>query len=295
MCSCIYSCKSGILSQWKWSFGSTPASKVWIYLPRKFPDIVWMYMLIRKPHYSVHSCLNASLSESDYSHPDVSKANAQGGIGAESNLRKYTDTRLNHIVLVDEDASRLHRAHMWKDCRSVKFQAILDDSHFEGKSTEKIVCQLRCKAIVNIASLNSLKRDIVGECSAILTKKYRPKQQTSTYLLCAGILFLAAFDFTCVARLILNVQAGWRGVSTARIMARVRANRGKRRVRNDLAECCKEGWLHSNDYTDSPGKGDIVHKKINIKCARQAVSHEEVIHVEEQLVIFCEQVGHGIS
>jgi hypothetical protein len=88
-----------------------------------------------------------------------------------------TDPRLKRVLMADDDARQLHHAHIQRDCKILNFQSVLDESNFGGESKEKVICQLTCKAILNLASLSGLKRDMVGECSAILTECIDPSNR----------------------------------------------------------------------------------------------------------------------
>ena len=90
---------------------------------------------------------------------------------------QINDPRINRIVLADDDARRLHDASKQTGCSTIDFQKVLDDSHADKKSTERIVCQIRCKAIINIASLAGLKQDLVGDCSVILSENTDPNNR----------------------------------------------------------------------------------------------------------------------
>jgi hypothetical protein len=87
------------------------------------------------------------------------------------------DSRIKRVMLADDDTRRLHHARMQMECSAIDFQKVLNDSNVEGRSTEKIVSQLRCKAIVNIGSLSGVKPDIVGDCSVILTENIDPSSR----------------------------------------------------------------------------------------------------------------------
>ncbi len=91
-----------------------------------------------------------------------------------TNSLDAADPRLKRVLLADDDARRLHHARMQMECSAIDFQKVLNDSHVEGRSNEKIVSHLRCKAIVNIGSLSGVKPDIVGDCSVILTENVDP-------------------------------------------------------------------------------------------------------------------------
>jgi hypothetical protein len=110
------------------------------------------------------------------------------------------DPRLKRVLLADDDARRLHHARMQMECSAIDFQKVLNDSHVEGRSTEKIVSQLRCKAIVNIGSLSSVKPDIVGECSVILTENVDPSSRyRRIYFVQEIIQIFASTFFYCSA------------------------------------------------------------------------------------------------
>jgi hypothetical protein len=86
-----------------------------------------------------------------------------------------SDARLLRIISADEDVARLHQARVQRDCQPFDFQAMLNSSHL-GSPKEKIICVLTCKAILNAVSLGN-KRDLFGDCYAILTESEDPNEK----------------------------------------------------------------------------------------------------------------------
>ena len=211
----------------------------------------------------------------------------------------YSDPFLIHVASVDEDARRLHREHMQKGCRSINFQAILDDSHPEGKSTEKIICQLRCKAIVNLASLGGRKYDIVGECSAILTENIDPMNRYRRIYFVQASCSLCLLTSHSLEQSLTRVsqQAGeeYQKLESWQESEKFERSEKWRTLSHSCARNADSIQTTTRAVEDTVTR-TTDKKYVNIKCTRQTVSHMEVLHVEEQLVqIFCEQVGPGIT
>ena len=95
----------------------------------------------------------------------------------ESQVRERTkddcsvpETHLARVVSADEDATKLHISHSQKDSADeIQFSTVLNRS-YSGLPDEKIICQLKCKGILNTASFNTTQRDIVGDCRVVLTE-----------------------------------------------------------------------------------------------------------------------------
>ena len=79
--------------------------------------------------------------------------------------------RIQRAAEADEDARRVHHAHM--HCGSVgeRFQALLD--RMGGGKGETVLCDLACKGIVNVTSLGN---DLVGDCRIVLTEVRREER-----------------------------------------------------------------------------------------------------------------------
>jgi hypothetical protein len=100
---------------------------------------------------------------------------------------------INRVVLTDEDAKKLHDSHSQAGSSLTAFDSVLDGSYLGG-FTEKIVCQLRCKGVINTASFNRARRDIVGDCSIILTENIEPNNRFRRIYL-VQVLFIAVILF----------------------------------------------------------------------------------------------------
>ena len=88
--------------------------------------------------------------------------------------RAQAEAQFNRSMLADSDVQRLHEAHS-KSTGAVDFESILKS--FGASSTERIVCQLKCKGVVNMPTLQTATRDIVGDCQVILTENDDPNQK----------------------------------------------------------------------------------------------------------------------
>ena len=76
---------------------------------------------------------------------------------------------IDRIILADNDTKNLHHSHSQKASSDFDFKAVLDAPQ-SGEPTEKILCQLKCKAIINTSSLGHVHRDIIGDCYVVLTE-----------------------------------------------------------------------------------------------------------------------------
>ena len=76
------------------------------------------------------------------------------------------DVRLNRVRAADEETDSLHKT--LRDSGSLNFQYVLEG--LGGNSKERIVCQLKCKGILNLSALSSLRNDIAGDCTVCLTE-----------------------------------------------------------------------------------------------------------------------------
>ncbi len=83
---------------------------------------------------------------------------------------------INRIALTDEDTKKLHDSHSQAGSKISSFDSVFNGSSLGG-NTERIVCQLQCKGVINTASFNRARRDIVGDCIVILTENTEPNNR----------------------------------------------------------------------------------------------------------------------
>ena len=111
---------------------------------------------------------------------DLSKAYVSNELTNQIKNKKTepaSQSYIDRIVLADNDTKNLHHAHRQKESSDFDFKAVLDESQSRDPK-EKIVCQIRCKAIINTSSLSHVHRDIVGDCYVVLTENIA---QTNSY------------------------------------------------------------------------------------------------------------------
>jgi hypothetical protein len=97
---------------------------------------------------------------------------------------------INRVALTDEDTKKLHDSHSQAGSSITAFDSVLDGSYLGG-FTEKIVCQLQCKGVINTASFNRTRRDIVGDCTVILTENTEPTNRFRRIYLVQVLLIVA--------------------------------------------------------------------------------------------------------
>ena len=212
-----------------------------------------------------------------------------------TNSNDINDPRISRIVLADDDARRLHNASKQKGCSTIDFQKVLDDSHVYGKSTEKIVCQIQCKAIINIESLAAVKQDLVGDCSVILTENTDPSSKyRHIYFVQVRPNPWLSFCFVLVSAMTVRPEQAGTEFQTLNATDNSERVQNLQELRLETKTDIKtEDSIQTTTHrVNEKVARTFESKDVDIACVRQTVSHMEVVSVEDQLVrVFCEQVA----
>jgi hypothetical protein len=189
-----------------------------------------------------------------------------------------SDARLQRVISADEDLARLHQGRVQKDCQPFDFQAMLNSSH-HGGSKEKIICVLSCKAILNVVTLGN-KRDLVGDCYAILTETDDPQQKFRKVYF-AQVTFSSAFNFEEFIHFELKFEE-FIEICLWQIGVEYKDVKSDQQIRRAQQTIGGVAALTSTILQES---------EISIACSRQTVSYLAVLNVEQQVVqALCEQV-----